>query len=416
MKGNKSRMPLWALLVFGLLLLVACEDGSSPATEDPASYHDPGRGPFEEVATEDLVGRCGLDPDILASIDASINYPYAIVRYGLLCHEHYPDDAEAGPEVMSENFSVTKTMAGAVFGRAVKLSAELEYPLRDTDRMDSWVDDITFNPDARVAHVLGMVAHNENLEFGSREFSYDTYGNIQINKLSEVIEAVIAQDPEEFEGVQTSAEFADRFFFEPLGMDHSEWSGYYFAFGWISNLRDMARLGLLLVHDGVYDNQAILSEDWVYKMTHPSFEDANTGYGYLTWLGASNFYKVPGGYPYYLFEPFGECEPPALWPEYPHGLSDSPDCGYRGVYPCEQDFDVGVFSANGGVGNIILGHPALDLVLVAKDAEGGLFISGLWDLIRPALVEHDPVYQGDMEAFCRDYAAGAYAPDLIPLP
>ena len=62
------------------------------------------------------------------------------------------------------------------------------------------------------------------------------------------------------------------------------------------------------------------------------------------------------------------------------------------------------------------GHPALDLVLVAKDAEGGLFISGLWDLIRPALVEHDPVYQGDMEAFCRDYAAGAYAPDLIPLP
>ena len=68
-------MPLWALLVFGLLLLVACEDGSSPATEDPASYHDPGRGPFEEVATEDLVSRCGLDPDILASIDASINYP-----------------------------------------------------------------------------------------------------------------------------------------------------------------------------------------------------------------------------------------------------------------------------------------------------------------------------------------------------
>ena len=415
MKRDTSRRPLWLLAIFCFCWTVACEEGSYPTGDDRLAYNDPGLGPFEEVASGDLIERCGLDPDILASIDASVNYPYAIVRYGLLCHEYYPEGGEAGPDVMSETFSVTKTMAGAVLGRLVTLSEGLEYPLSDMDRMDSWVDDITFNPDARVAHVLAMVAHNESLEFGSREFSYDTYGIVQINKLSEVIEAVIAKSPGEFEGVQTTAEFAQRFLFEPLGMNHSEWSGYYFAAGWSASLRDMARLGLLLVHDGVYDQQVVLSEEWVYKMTHPAFEDTNTGYGYLTWLGASNFYKVPGGYPYYLFEPFGACEPPALWPEYPHGLSESPDCGYYGAYPCEQEFDVGVFSANGGVGNIILGHPALDLVMVAKDAEGGLFISGLWDLIRPALVEHDPVYKGDMDAFCRDYASGAYAPDLIPV-
>ena len=387
--------------------------------EDLSVYRDPGRGPFEEVATEDLIERCGLDPDILASIDASVDYPYAVVRYGLLCHVYYPEDEDWGPEVIVENLSVTKTLAGAVFGRAVMLSAELENPLSDMDRMDAWVDNITFNPDALVAHVLAMVAHNEDLEFGSREFAYDFAGIVQINRLTEVIEAVIAQDPDHFDDVETTAEFAERFFFEPLGMNHSEWNGYYFAFGWGSNLLDMARLGVLLVHDGVYDQQRILSEEWVYKMTHPAFEDANTGYGYLTWLGASTLYKVPGGYPDYLYEPFGECEPPALWSEYPHGLSEAPDCGYRGFYSCDQQFDAGVFSANGGGGNIILGHPGLDLVLVAKASEGpegALFISGLWDVIRPALVEHDPVYQGDMEAFCRDYAAGDYAPDLILLP
>ena len=34
--------------------------------------------------------------------------------------------------------------------------------------------------------------------------------------------------------------------------------------------------------------------------------------------------------------------------------------------------------------------------------------------MRPALVALDPVYQGDDEAFCEDYGAGRYAPDLRP--
>ena len=48
----------------------------------------------------------------------------------------------------------------------------------------------------------------------------------------------------------------------------------------------MARLGLLLVHDGVWDGQRLLDPEWVYKITHPAFEDINTGYGYLTWVAA----------------------------------------------------------------------------------------------------------------------------------
>ena len=86
--------------------------------EDLPVYRDPGRGPFEEVATEDLIERCGLDPDILASIDASVDYPYAVVRYGLLCHVYYPEEEDWGPEVIVENLSATKTLAAAAFGRA----------------------------------------------------------------------------------------------------------------------------------------------------------------------------------------------------------------------------------------------------------------------------------------------------------
>jgi CubicO group peptidase (beta-lactamase class C family) len=177
----------------------------------------------------------------------------------------------------------------------------------------------------------------------------------------------------------------------------------------------MARLGLLLTHDGVWNQQRILDEEWVYKMTHPAFEDSNTGYGYLTWSAASKNYSLP------LIDakipvPFGACQPSALWPEYPHGLSESLDCGYDGDYPCEQEFDVGAFAAVGFLGQLIAGHRGLDLVIVTRGAGLFAFVTTPWDLIRRALIEHDPVYTGDEVAFCEAYAAGEYAPDLIEVP
>lgn len=424
-------VPPQARLLFLFFLLctlpffgVACESDSQPlggqedstetqSQEDLSEYRDPGTGPFEEVAEEDLIERCGLDPEILASIDAETTYPYAIVRYGLLCHEHYPAEA-VGPDEIVENYSATKTLAAAVVGLAVKMSADLDYPLSDTDRMDQWVDAITFNPDAQVAHVLAMVGHSESLAYGLREFSYDAAGTVQINRLSEVVEAVIAQDPPQFQNVETTGEFARKFLFEPLGMTHSEWGGEIFGFSWKSNLRDMARLGLVLTHDGVYDQERLLPEDWVYKMTHPAFEDANTAYGYLTWLAAKSHHKVPL-YDEFIDFPLGDCQPAALWREYPHGLSESTDCEYLPTDSCEQVFDAGVFAAVGYEGQIIAGHPGLDLVLVTKNSGTG-FVSTPWDLIRRALVEHDTTYPGDEDAFCEAYAAGEYAPDLILLP
>lgn len=39
-----------------------------------------------------------------------------------------------------------------------------------------------------------------------------------------------------------------------------------------------------------------------------------------------------------------------------------------------------------------------------------------WDLIRSALIAHDPVFAGDEPAFCEAYGAGDHAPDLIAAP
>ena len=279
--------------------------------------------------------------------------------------------------------------------------------------MDAWVDDISFNPEALVAHVLAMVASSESLGFGQRHFEYDGNGSREINRLIDVVEAVIAQDPEHFQGVSTIADFTQREVFDRLGMDNSFWAGETMATSWNSDLRDMARLGLLLIHNGVWDQSRLLSKEWVYKMTHPSFEDANTGYGYLTWLAAARNHS-PFNSDFTFPIPNGSCQPFAVWQEYPHPFSEATDCNYNGEYSCIQIHDVGVFGAAGFGGQLIVGHRGLDLVLVTRDA--GLppvHINTPWELVRKALIEHDPVYHGDEEAFCAAYGAGDYAPDLI---
>jgi len=109
------------------------------------------------------------------------------------------------------------------------------------------------------------------------------------------------------------------------------------------------------------------------------------------------------------------CAPAALWPKYPHPVSQAPDCNY-GAMSCEQQHDVGVWSAQGAGGQFIVGHPALDLVIVAKDytpmSNAGGSPTGMWNAVRGALVALDPTFKGDEKAFCEAYANNKYAPDL----
>jgi CubicO group peptidase (beta-lactamase class C family) len=199
-------------------------------------------------------------------------------------------------------------------------------------------------------------------------------------------------------------------------MTDSTWTNHdpnkVFAFTWQSTVLDMARVGLLILHDGVWSDSRLLSADWTYKMTHPSFEDANTAYGYLTWVNSDSNHTqgLTPGLPKQQ-GPIDACAPASVWPAYPHGLSESPDCNYDPPYTCADPLDVGMWFAAGLGGQFIVGHRALDLVLVVKNSPRNA--ADLWADVRPALVAFDPQHAGDEAGFCADYAAGAYAPDLL---
>jgi CubicO group peptidase (beta-lactamase class C family) len=214
--------------------------------------------------------------------------------------------------------------------------------------------------------------------------------------------------------------FTQKFVFGPLGMKNSTWSSgsttKVFAYSWSTDLFDMARIGLLLLDWGTWSGERLLDEPWVYRMTHPSFEDANTGFGYLTWLNSSsNWESISGGKMRGAGTP-GPCAPAAIHKKYPHGASQNTDCNYSAPYTCAQKYDVGVFQAEGGMGQLIQGHRGLDIVIVARNAEPGGAGPGtakiVWDAISPAVIAGDPMFKGDQTSFCNAYGGNNYAPDM----
>ena len=90
------------------------------------------------------------------------------------------------------------------------------------------------------------------------------------------------------------AEFAKRSLFDPLGLDITRWGSL--PGGWTDtggdlqmSPRDMARLGLLMLHNGNWNGKQVISEEWVQQSIkeHESLEFNQTwgkGYGYLWWL------------------------------------------------------------------------------------------------------------------------------------
>jgi hypothetical protein len=369
----------------------------------------PGSLPWKQVSRDRVAVECRLDPSLLDVAEPDLSKsPYAIVRYGKLCW------AGGGEEGLSESYdvnSVTKTMSAILFGI---IAGRTE--VNDNTEVREWLNPIEMlpvNPGAQVIHLLGQTAISPNLEYDQKlPWFYDALGILQVNKLPLLMHRVVKAHPDAFAASRTIAEMASNELFEPLGMTATTWNGDNSAFGMRSSVYDMAKLGLLLLRKGRWGDQQIVDEDFVYRMTHPSFEDANTGYGYLTWLNAEAGVPVP-------FDDQTEpiCSPFSTWQTFPHPADwQAPD--NNGGSSIADQHDVGLFWADGSPGNMIYVHRGLDLVIVVRDdaaAQGGEITEfhRLWRLMRPALIALDPVYKGDEAAFCDAYRRSAYAPDLL---
>lgn len=392
-------------LALALLLpvtMTAAAPATAQAQQSSSAPSDPGRDEWVRVPRDQVAAKCGMDPALLERAELQLSpRPFVVVRHGQLCWE------SSGTDVTYHVASITKTMGGLLFGMAASRSS-----LSDEDPVTRWVDTDQLglvNPEAKFAHVLAMISTKPDLTYGRRgPWSYDILGDREIYQVINGVNRVIAEEPEAFPGVENIAEFAQRELFDPLGMRSSDWAGETIGFSLNSTVRDMARMGLLMLQRGEYGGERLIDAEYMFRMTHPSFEDSNTGFGYLTYNNADlNWYYSTGTNDL-------ACSPAASWPHYPHRpFYEAPDAN-RGTDTRTQTYDVGLNWAAGAGGQRIVVHRGLDLVMSIRDESTNEGHKSVWNAIRPALVAEDPVFDGDEVAFCEAYRNGDYAPDLRP--
>ncbi|MFC1564581.1 serine hydrolase domain-containing protein [candidate division KSB1 bacterium] len=115
-------------------------------------------------------------------------------------------------------------------------------------------------------------------------------------------------------------EFMEKYLFKPLGINDFNWfknsEGHPHTGGGLNlRPRDMAKLGLLYLNKGKWDEKQVVPEQWVtesFKM-HVTFQGQNAGkaigYGYLWWIqepdpdgdGKQPIYSARGAFGQYIF-------------------------------------------------------------------------------------------------------------------
>ncbi len=136
--------------------------------------------------------------------------------------------------------------------------------------MDSGLDD-----------TQGDAVSPENLIYLADSGSRWAYHNVYV-KMQEVIATASQQD--------FSTYFNEKLKYK-IGMS-GIWRNLDDLSVFWSNTKSMARFGLLIASNGKWENDQIVSEDFLKDATNSS-QNINKAYGYLWWLNGKSSYKLP---------------------------------------------------------------------------------------------------------------------------
>ncbi len=157
------------------------------------------------------------------------------------------------------------------------------YSSRDNPIIEIWFQDEEQNK-----HPFTFVLEGALIDEPGTSFRY--FGGNQI-VLGGIIENATTMDIDEF---------SEEYLFEPLGIDYFDWwlrypSGVIEAAGGLKmTSRDMVKIGVTYLNNGVWNGERIISEEWVEKSATPygdnkgidvpGTDQRNVGYSYSWWI------------------------------------------------------------------------------------------------------------------------------------
>ena len=241
-----------------------------------------------------------------------------IVRNGYLVLDAYINFFEEGQK--HETYSVTKSVTSALIGIAidkgyikdVNQTITQLFPNKKIDNLDKLKRlmtlkdllmmtsglDCNYGSVNKWAGTITMrksndwTQYNLNLPMAQTPGEYFNY----CNGVSHLLSAIIHESTH----MQT-LDFAKKHLFNPLGIKDIEWEespeGINNGFmGLRLQPKDMAKIGLLYLNKGEWENKQIISAEWIEESTHPYIDGRWNGedYGYQWWINPAGYYSAVG--------------------------------------------------------------------------------------------------------------------------
>jgi CubicO group peptidase (beta-lactamase class C family) len=307
--GYKMTSTYKKSIFFATLIIILCSIGGCTLKESVKSGST-GYWPTVEWRTTTPEAQ-NMDSTQLEKMDDDLNNIYyqirsvVIIRNGHIVFEKY----YLGDENTSQPiYSATKSIVSALIGIALDKGYIENIDQKVVNYFPEYAEEIAdarFN-EISIRHLLTMSAGFDNAlgkpNKGIKEcFGYPIttspgsearYNSCATHLLSGIISKSTKM---------SAQEFGYKELFEPLGIEKPTWisgsEGYTMGgFGLYMTSRDMAKIGHLYLHDGVWDGNQIISANWVKESTQKqstiklgTFE---LSYGYQWWVSSPKGYTL----------------------------------------------------------------------------------------------------------------------------
>ena len=292
-----------AAVVSALLLMAACTGELPPPEPElktvtlppvaPSPEPDPDVFPGKRWSRDDGGSFGAYD----RALDAAGSTCVAVIKDGKLVHDAYWDGA--GERSTRASYSITKSVTAILIGIAAdEKSLDLDDPAADyirewqsTAAEEVTIRDLLSNSSGRhwdydtdygqmIRQAVDKSAFAIGLGQAAEPGEVWAYNNSAVQTLEVVLEEATGMDV---------IDYARRRLFDPLGLRDTTWArdaakNPTTYSGIDSSCLDLARLGLLMMRDGEWHGQQIVSKAFVDEATGRSSTALNAAYGLLWWV------------------------------------------------------------------------------------------------------------------------------------
>lgn len=345
-----------------------------------ALYFPPADGSTWDTLSPDALNWCPEKIDELYEyLDAEETFAFLVLKDGRIVLEKYFGDFTA--ESSWFWFSAGKSLRAVLFGIA-QAEGHLEIQHPTSDYLGTGWTSLPPGQEAAITiwHQLTMTTGLDESDFSCitpdcLTYAADAgtrwvYHNGPYSLLKAVLEAAT--------GLNHNAYTFSRIQ-EPIGMQSGFWVGFGNNDFFTSRARDMARFGLLVQNQGVWDGQVVLPDTAYWQaMLQPS-QPLNPSYGYLWWLNGQPQHILPG----------------------------SPEAF---IGPIAPNAPADLYLAAGGQGQFISIAPSEGLMVIRQGSSNSTSLA--------ALALHNDIWEklSDLECVTSTRAEGHLQPTIFPNP